>query len=46
MPEVSKLIAKRMLCRCNGKTPNEVNVLVPLTNAERKAYDYLNIVNL
>ncbi len=45
-PKVSKLIAKRMLLRCNGKTPNEVNVLVPLTNNERKAMDYLSIVNL
>lgn len=45
-PEASKLIAKRMLLRCNGKTPNEINVLVPLTNAERKAYDYLSIVNI
>lgn len=45
-PEVSKLIAKRMLMRCNGKTPNEINVLVPLSNYERKAYDYLGMVNL
>ncbi len=44
--EASKLIAKRMLLRCNGKTPNEINVLCPLTNAERNAYDMINIVNL
>ena len=45
-PDVSKNIAKRMLMRCNGKTPNEINVLVPLTQFERKAYDYLGMVNL
>ena len=46
IPDVSKNIAKRMLLRCNGKTPNEINVLIPLTNFERKAYDYLGMVNL
>lgn len=46
MPDVSKSIAKRMLLRCNGKTPNEVNVLVPLTQFERKAMDYLSMVNI
>jgi hypothetical protein len=46
IPEVSKLIAKRMLLKCNGKTANEINVLIPYTNAERKALDYLTIVNL
>ena len=35
-----------MLLRCNGKTPNEINVLCPLTNAERKAMDIISIVNL
>lgn len=45
-PDVSKLIAKRMWMRCNRKTPNEVNVLVPLTTFEKKAYEYLGMVNL
>lgn len=45
-PDVSKLIAKRMWMRCNRKTPNEVNVLCPLTTFEKKAYEYLGMVNL
>ena len=45
-PEVSKLIAKRMWMRCNRKTPNEINVLCPLLPAEKKAYEYMGMVNL
>lgn len=45
-PEVSKLIAKRMWMRCNRKTPNEINVLCPLGPFEKKAYDYMGMVNL
>jgi hypothetical protein len=45
IPDVSKMIAKRMWLRSNGKTPNEINVLVPLTQYERQAYDYMNMVN-
>jgi hypothetical protein len=36
-PDVSKRIAQRMCYRCNGKTPNEINVLVPLENDETVA---------
>ena len=46
LPPVSKNRAKRMLLRCNGKLPNEINVLVPFSVDERKAMDYLSIVNL
>ena len=46
VPEVSKDIARRMWLRANGKTPNEINVLVPLKQFERKALTYLNMVNL
>ena len=46
IPEVSKNIAKRMWVRCNGKTPNEINVLVPLSQYERKAYSYVQMVNM
>lgn len=45
IPEVSKNICKRMLLRCNGKTPNEINIIIPLTQNERKAYQYLGMVN-
>ena len=46
VPDVSKNIAKRMRLRANGKTPNEINVLCPLSQYERKAYNYLNMVNM
>ncbi len=44
--EASKKIAKRMMLRANGKTPNEINVLCPLSNYERKAYGYVGMVNM
>ena len=45
-PEASKNFAKRMRFRANGKTPNEINVLVPLTQYERKAYQYVSMINM
>lgn len=45
-PEVSKRIAKRMCFRCHGKTPNEVNVLVPLENDETVAMWFIDMLNL
>jgi hypothetical protein len=46
IPDVNKLIAFRMLLRCNRNTPNEINAICPLTTFEKKAYEYLTIVNL
>jgi len=45
-PEVSKRIAQRMCYRCNGKTPNEINVLVPLENDETVAMQFVDMLNL
>ena len=45
-PQASKNFAKRMRFRANGKTPNEINVLVPLTQYERKAYGYVSMINM
>ena len=45
-PEVSKRIAQRMCYRCNGKTPNEINVLVPLENDETVAMEFVDMLNL
>lgn len=45
-PDVSKRIAQRMCYRCNGKTPNEINVLVPLENDETVAMEFVNMINL
>lgn len=45
-PEVSKRIAQRMCYRCNGKTPNEINVLVPLENDETVALQFVDMLNL
>lgn len=45
-PEVSKRIAQRMCYRCNGKTPNEINVLVPLENDETVAMQFVDMINL
>ena len=45
-PEVSKRIAQRMWLRCNGKTPNEINVLVPLETDEKVAMWFVDIINL
>ena len=45
-PEVSKRIAQRMCYRCNGKTPNEINVLVPLENDETVAIQFVDMLNL
>ena len=45
-PDVSKRIAQRMCYRCNGKTPNEINVLVPLENDETVAMEFVNMLNL
>lgn len=44
-PEVSKRIAQRMCYRCNGKTPNEINVLVPLENDETVAMWFVELIN-
>ena len=45
-PEVSKRIALRMCYRCNWKTPNEINVLVPLENDETVALQFVEMLNL
>lgn len=45
-PPASKNFAKRMRYRANWKTPNEINVLCPLTQYERKAYNYVSMVNM
>ena len=45
-PEVSKRIAQRMCYRCNWKTPNEINVLVPLENDETVALQFVDMLNL
>ena len=45
-PDVSKRIAQRMCYRCNGKTPNEINVLVPLENDETVALQFVDMLNL
>lgn len=45
-PEVSKRIAQRMCYRCNGKTPNEINVLVPLENDETVALAFVEMINM
>ena len=45
-PDVSKRIAQRMCYRCNWKTPNEINVLVPLGDDERVAMWFIDIINL
>ena len=45
-PDVSKRIAQRMCYRCNGKTPNEINVLVPLENDETVAIQFVDMINL
>ena len=44
-PDVSKRIAQRMCYRCNGKTPNEINVLVPLENDETVALQFVELLN-
>ncbi|OQY39780.1 MAG: hypothetical protein B6229_03065 [Spirochaetaceae bacterium 4572_7] len=46
IPEVSKSFAKRYTYRLNGMTPNQVNVLVPISPAERKAKQFMNMLNL
>lgn len=45
-PDVSKRIAQRMCYRVNGKTPNEINVLVPLENDETVAINFVEMINL
>ena len=45
-PDVSKRIAQRMCFRCNWKTPNEINVLVPLENDETVAINFVEMLNL
>ena len=45
-PDVSKRIAQRMCYRCNWKTPNEINVLVPLENDETVAMQFVDMINL
>ena len=45
-PDVSKRIAQRMCFRCNWKTPNEINVLVPLENDETVAINFVDMLNL
>lgn len=45
-PPVSKRIAQRMCYRCNWKTPNEINVLVPLENDETVAMSFVDMINL
>ncbi len=46
IPEVSKLIAQRMQARSYKKTPNEINVMFPLTNAERIAIKFVNMISI
>lgn len=46
IPEVSKLIAQRMQARAYKKTPNEINVMFPLTNAERIAIKFVNMISI
>ena len=46
VPEVSKRIAQRMCFRCNWKTPNEINVLVPLENDETVALGFVRLLNM
>ena len=46
VPDVSKRIAQRMCFRCNWKTPNEINVLVPLENDETVALGFVEMVNM
>jgi hypothetical protein len=46
VPDVSKRIAQRMCFRCNWKTPNEINVLVPLENDETVAMWFVEMVNM
>jgi len=45
-PDVSKRIAQRMCFRCNWKTPNEINVLVPMENDETVAINFVEMLNL
>ena len=45
-PDVSKRIAQRMCFRCNWKTPNEINVLVPMENDETVAINFVEMINL
>jgi hypothetical protein len=45
-PDVSKRIAQRMCFRCNWKTPNEINVLVPLENDETVALSFVDMLNI
>ena len=45
-PPVSKRIAQIMCYRCNWKTPNEINVLVPLENDETVAMQFVDMINL
>ncbi len=44
-PSVSKLFAKRLTYKLNWLSNNEVNILCPLTPDERKAQDYVFMVN-
>ena len=44
-PKVSKLFAKRITYRLNGMSPNEINILCPLTPDERMAKNYTFMLN-
>lgn len=44
-PEVSKNFAKRLTYKLNGLTDNEINVICPLSPDERKAKEYVFMVN-
>ena len=45
-PEISKIVFKRNLYRLMGWSENTINVYLPLTPSERKAKEFIDIVNL
>ena len=45
-PKISKMIARRMALRANGKKPNEINVLCPLMKEERIALQAVDNINV
>lgn len=46
IPEVSKLIFKRMVKKVNWLQSNIINLIVPYTASEEKAKEYIDIINL
>jgi 16S rRNA A1518/A1519 N6-dimethyltransferase RsmA/KsgA/DIM1 with predicted DNA glycosylase/AP lyase activity len=45
VPQISKLIAKRLTAKNNGMSQNQINVLYGMTASERKAKRFLSIIN-